>query len=149
MATCLDYSLSYIHLYPKTEQELRTKLYTKKYDERDIAFTMDFLKKKWYVDDVKFTELYVQSEVVKKGKLPALVKAKLLQKWVDKGLIDDTMRGLHEQMQDWVHTRILKEIEKYKKKWLEGVDIIMKISQKWYHLSDIKKAIKSRDEENN
>jgi SOS response regulatory protein OraA/RecX len=46
MASCLDYSLSYIHVYPKTEQELRTKLYTKKYDERDILFTMDFLKKK-------------------------------------------------------------------------------------------------------
>ena len=146
MASCLDYSLSYIHVYPKTEQELRTKLYTKKYDERDIAFTMDFLKKKWYVDDTKFVDLYIQSEIVKKGKLPSLVKAKLLQKGVEKDLINEAMRKFQDEMQDWVNTRILKEIEKLKKKWLEWVDIIMKIAQKGYHISDIKKAIKSRDE---
>ena len=46
MATSLDYSLKYIHLYPKTEQELRTKLYTKKYPEPEIDKTIDFLKSK-------------------------------------------------------------------------------------------------------
>jgi SOS response regulatory protein OraA/RecX len=108
---------------------------------------MDFLKKKWYVDDTKFTLLYIQSEVVRKWKLPALVKSKLLQKWVDKALIDQTMNSLYNEMQEWVHTRIRKEIDKLKKKGIDGYDIIIKISQKGYKISDIKKAIQSKTEE--
>lgn len=146
MASSLDYSLRYIHLYPKTEQELRTKLYTKKYPEPEIDKTIDFLKSKWYIDDVHFTKLYIQSEIVKKGKLPALVKAKLLHKWVDKDIIDEIMWNKEEEMNAWVHERIRKEIEKYKKKWLDGYEIMVKISQKGYRISEIRKAIKGEDE---
>ena len=146
MASSLDYSLRYIHLYPKTEQELRTKLYTKKYPEPEIDKTIDFLKSKWYIDDVQFTKLYIQSEIVKKGKLPALVKAKLLHKWVDKDIIDEIMWSKEEEMNAWVHDRIRKEIEKYKKKWLDWYEIMLKISQKGYRISEIRKAIKWEDE---
>lgn len=66
MASCLDYSLRYIHLYPKTEQELRTKLFTKKYSEQEIDKTIEFLKSKGYIDDIQFTKLYIESELVKK-----------------------------------------------------------------------------------
>lgn len=145
MATSLDYSLRYIHLYPKTEQELRTKLYTKKYPEPEIDKTIDFLKSKWYIDDVQFTKLYIQSEIVKKGKLPALVKSKLLHKWVDKDIIDEIMGSKEEEMNAGVYDRIRKEIEKYKKKWLDWYEIMLKISQKWYRISEIRKAIKGED----
>ncbi len=141
MATCLDYSLKYIHLYPKTEQELRTKLYTKKYPQKDIDYTMDFLKKKWYIDDVQFTKLYINSELVKKWKLPALVRAKLIHKWVSKIIIDQILKEQEEEIQQWVFERIRKEVEKYKKKWLDGYEVVVKIAQKGYRISDIKKAI--------
>ncbi len=141
MATCLDYSLKYIHLYPKTEQELRTKLYTKKYSQKDIDFTMDFLKKKWYIDDLQFTKLYINSELVKKGKLPALVRAKLVHKWVSKIIIDQILKEQEEEIQQWVFERIRKEVEKYKKKWLDGYEVVVKIAQKGYRISDIKKAL--------
>lgn len=141
MATCLDYSLKYIHLYPKTEQELRTKLYTKKYSQKDIDFTMDFLKKKWYIDDLQFTKLYISSELVKKGKLPALVRAKLVHKWVSKIIIDQILKEQEEEIQQWVFERIRKEVEKYKKKWLDGYEVVVKIAQKGYRISDIKKAL--------
>ena len=80
MATCLDYALKYINAYPKTEQELKTKLFTKKYNESDIDFTIDFLKKKGFLDDHQFARLYINSELIKKGKVPELVRQKLLQK---------------------------------------------------------------------
>lgn len=66
MASCLDYSLKYIHLYPKTEQELKIKLQTKKYTEQEIHYALEFLKKKGFIDDRQFTKLYIQSELVKK-----------------------------------------------------------------------------------
>jgi SOS response regulatory protein OraA/RecX len=147
MATCLDYSLGYIHIYPKTEQELRTKLYTKKYTEEEIDRTITFLASKWYINDLQFTQLYIQSEIIKKGKLPALVKAKLIHKWVDKSIINQVMESKEEEMDAGVHNRIRKEIEKYKNKGLEWYEIMVKISAKWYRISDIRKAIKEWDDE--
>ncbi len=141
MARSLDYALKYIHLYPKTEQELRTKLLTKGYGEVEIDHTIAFLKKQQYIDDEQFVKLYIQSEIVKKGKIPALVKKKLISKWADPDLVSTYMAQNIEEMEGGVIQRIRKEIEKYKKRWLEWYDIVVKIAQKWYRISDIKKAI--------
>lgn len=43
--------------------------------------------------------------------------------------------------------RIQKEIEKLKKKGMDGFDIITKIAQKGYKISDIKQALKERGAE--
>lgn len=66
MASCRDYALKYIHRYPKTEEELRVKLLTKRYSEDEIDETMQWLKKMKWVDDEQFARLYFQSESVKK-----------------------------------------------------------------------------------
>lgn len=146
MASCLDYSLRYIHLYPKTEQELRTKLFTKKYTELEIDKTIEFLQSKWYIDDVQFAKLYIQSELVKKGKTQPGVIAKLLHKWVARTIITQEIHNAQHEIEKWILDRIKKEIEKYKKKGLEGYDIMVKIAQKWYSISDIKKAVKDAGE---
>ena len=80
MASCKDYALKYINRYPKTEEELRVKLLTKHYSEEEIDNTISWLKHMKWVDDEQFARLYFQSESVKKGKPPYLVKQKLLQK---------------------------------------------------------------------
>lgn len=142
MATCLDYALKYISAYPKTEHELKTKLFTKKFNESDIDFAIEFLKKKWFLDDKQFARLYINSELIKKGKVPELVKQKLLQKWVDKEIIKEHFVQAENEIQQWIYERIRKEIEKLKKKWLEWYDIMVKISQKGYKITDIKNALK-------
>lgn len=147
MARSLDYALKYIHQYPKTEQELRTKLFTKGYSEDDIDHTIGILKKQGYINDEQFIKLYIQSEIVKKGKIPALVKKKLLFKGADEDMVEACMAQNIEEMETWVIQRIRKEIEKYKKKGLEGYDIMVKISQKGYRVSDIRKAIKESNDE--
>jgi len=145
MATCLDYALKYISIYPKTEKELEVKLHTKKYTQNDISYTMDFLKKKWYIDDLQFARLYIQSELAKKGKLPYLVKQKLLHKWVDRDIINQCMESADTEIKEGVKQRILKEVEKLKKKGLDWYDIVVKISQKGYSIRDIKQALTSKD----
>lgn len=142
MASCLDYALKYIHTYPKTEQELRVKLFTKKYTESEIDHTIQLLKTKWYIDDIQFTRLYIQSEISKKWKIPYLIRNKLLHKWVSKIIINDIMEQYEDDMQQGILDRIRKDIQKYKKKWLDGYEIVTKIAQKGYKISDIRKAIK-------
>lgn len=142
MASCFEYALKYIHTYPKTEQELRTKLLTKKYNPIDIDRTIEVFQQKWYINDVQFTKLYIESELVKKGKTEGWVINKLLHKWVHRTIINNEITLAKDGIQTWIMQRIQKEIEKYKKKWLDGYDIIVKIAQRWYAISDIKKAIK-------
>lgn len=143
MASCQDYALKYINIYPKTEEELRVKLLTKHYDEEDIAKTMTWLKKMGWVDDNQFARLYFQSESVKKWKPPYLVKQKLLQKWVDKAIVEKVYSQLENDIDEGIILRIQKEVEKLKKKWLDGFDIVTKIAQKGYRVGDIKKALKN------
>ncbi len=146
MASCKDYALKYIHRYPKTEQELRVKLLTKHYNEDEIDHTIARLKQMKWVNDEQFTRLYFQSEAVKKWKPPYAIKQKLIQKWVDKQLVEKIYRQLEEDINEGIIIRIQKEIDKLKKKGLDGFDIIAKISQKWYRIGDIKRALKTREE---
>ena len=116
MPSCQDYALKYINVYPKTEQELRVKLLTKRYDEEDIDKTITWLKKMTWVNDEQFTRLYFQSESVKKGKPPYLVKQKLLHKGVDKKIIEKVFGQLETDIDEGIILRIKKEVEKLKKK---------------------------------
>ena len=106
MPSCQDYALHYINRYPKTEQELRVKLLTKHYDEEDIDRTIAWLKKMSRVDDAQFARLYFQSEGVKKWKPSYVVKQKLLQKWVDKALIERTMKQMDAEIKKAVDAAV-------------------------------------------
>jgi len=139
---CYEYALNYIYRYPKTEAELKVKLLQKWYDEYDVDQTIAFLKTKWYIDDKNFTECYISSEVVKKWKPLFLIQKKLYQKWVDKEIINKIVEKLKDDADDWIANRIRKEISVYKKRWVDGFDIIQKLLRKWYRLEDVKKVIK-------
>ncbi len=143
MKSCYDYALEYISRYPKTEQELRIKLYQRGYSSDDVDQTMKKLKEKKYVDDKLFAEMYVRSDIIKKGKPALLLKKKLEMKWVDKKIIHEVFDDNGSDMQEGIEQRIKKEIEQYKKKWIDGFDIIQKLLRKWYKLHDIKHVITS------
>jgi SOS response regulatory protein OraA/RecX len=104
------------------------------------------LKSKKYIDDRQFAELYLNSEVVKKGKPLWLMQQKLLFKWVDKQVLKEVVSELEEWIGDGTITRIIKETDKFAAKELEPVVIIQKLLARWYRLDDIKKALKKRKE---
>ena len=143
MKSCYDYALEYISRYPKTEKDLKIKLYQKWYETDDVARTIEVLKKKKYVDDKMFTEMYVRSDVVKKGKPSLALRKKLEMKWIDRNILDEVFRENESDMQEGIETKIKKDIEQYKWKWVEWFDIIQKLLRKWYKLADIKKVITS------
>lgn len=143
MKSCHDYAVEYISRYPKTEKELRIKLYQKWYDSEDVDRTIEVLKKKKFVDDHLFAEMYVRSDVVKKGKPSLALRKKLEMKGVDVATLNDVFNENQVEMQEGIDTKIRKDIEQYKSKWVEWFDIIQKLLRKWYKLGDIKKVITS------
>ena len=139
--SCLDYALHYISRFPKTEKELKIQLMTKWYVSLDIEKAMAFLKEKRFVDDTLFTEAYLRSECVRKGKPLIAVTQKLREKWVNKDMIREIAKSMEHEMNEWIAEKIKKDIAVCKKRGEEGFDIIQRLMKKWYRLDDIKKVI--------
>lgn len=144
---CGQYALSYINRYPKSEKELKAKLLQKWYSLRDTENTIDALKEQNFVNDERFTESYINSEICKKGKPPISIFQKLYQKWIDKQLIKEKFAKMDNEIQQWVKEKILREIQKYQQKAEQKgeeanpMDIIQKISRKGYKIDDVIKAV--------
>ena len=91
-----------------------------------------------------FAESYVRSEVVNKGKPPFLLRKKLEQRGIDRRILDEVFKTYEGDMQEGIEWRIKKEIEQYKKKWIDGFDIIQKLLRKGYKLDDVKRVIEKK-----
>ena len=146
--SAFDYAIWYISRYPKTEQEIRIILYKKWYNSEDIQHCMNTLKKNDFINDEKFTESFLYSEVEKKWRPLFIIKQKLIQRWIDKWLLAKKISENQEELTSWMRKAIKKEIETYKKKWVDGFDIIQKLMRRWYQLADIKAVVKGWVENN-
>lgn len=142
---CCQYAIKYISSYPKSEKELSIKLYQKWYNQDQVKNTMKYLKNKWFSDDRIFVEMYVKSQLMNKWKPMIYVYNKLLKKWVDKKIINEVVNENTDDIMSGIYEKIKKEIESYKKKWVDGFDIMQKLIRKWYKLDDIKYVIENRN----
>jgi len=140
--TAVDYAISYLSRYPKTEEEMRIILYKKWYNSDDIHRCMDVLKRNDFINDEKFADSFLYSEVAKKWRPLFIIKQKLIQRWIDKWLLIKKISEQQDNLVDWMRKTIKKEIEIYKKKWVDWFDIIQKLMRRWYQLADIKAVIK-------
>ena len=145
--SCYEYAIGVIWKYPKTEKELRIKMYQQGYDSETVSRTLHKLKEDNFVNDELFAESYINSEVIKKWKPLLVISQKLELRGIDKSIINKLSHELSEDIQDWVLRWIEKEINQYKKKWVDGFDIIQKLMRKGYRLWDIKKVIKGNAED--
>lgn len=144
MASCMEYAMNYLSRYPKTEQEMKLLLYKKGYDSESIQKTMNVLKQNNFVNDEKYAESYFYSEVIKKGKPVFVIKQKLLQRWIDKEILNKLIEESKDDISQGIASGIEREISAYKKKWVEGFDIIQKLMRKGYRLQDIKDVLQTR-----
>lgn len=141
----MEYAISYLSRYPKTEQEIRIILYRKGYDTETIISTITSLKKNNFINDEKYIESYFYSEVEKNGRPVYVAKQKLLQRGAPKHLIDEYVAQHEVEISEGVYLGIQNQIASYKKKGVEGFDIIQKLMKKGYRLQDIKKTLEKRD----
>ena len=141
---CFDYALKYIYRFPKTEKELRIQLYMKWYPTSDVDQTIAELKKKKYVNDEMFAESYIRSEVVNKGKPAIGIIQKLQQKGVPQEIVREVLKKYEVEMWEGTLAKIKKEIQAYKRRDIDGFDIIQKLLRKWYKLWDVKSVIENK-----
>lgn len=145
--SCYEYAMDVLSKYPKTEEELRIKMYQHGYDSQMVMKTLEKLKVENFLNDKMFAESYLNSEVMRKGKPLFLVQQKLTMKGIDPKIIAELSNQFAEDIQEGIENRIQKEINQYKKKGVDGFEIIQKLMRKGYRLADIKKVVKARAEE--
>jgi regulatory protein len=144
--SCYEYAIWVIGKYPKTEKELRIKMYQQWYDSEIVTRTLEKLKQDNFVNDELFAESYINSEVIRKGRPLLVITQKLEMRGIDKSIISKVVHDAWDEIDNWVLQWIEKEIKQYKKKWVDGFDIIQKLMRKWYRLGDIKRVIKGKEE---
>lgn len=147
MKSCYEYAMDVLSKYPKTEKELRIKMYQHGYDSQMVIKTLEKLKVENFLNDKMFAESYLNSEVMRKGKPLFLIQQKLTMKGIDPKIIAELSNQFAEDIQEGIENRIQKEINQYKKKGVDGFEIIQKLMRKGYRLVDIKKVVKARAEE--
>ena len=142
----IEYALRYIYRYQKTERELIIQLRKKRYTETEVEKAIAYLKDRWYVNDRKFTKEYIEYHLISRWKPIIYVKNKLYEKWIDFRLTKQIIEEKFDEINHWIQLQITKEIENYKNKWLNPLDIIQKITRKWYTMSQVKYVINNKEE---
>jgi len=140
--SAIDYAIWYLSRYPKSEEEIRIILFTKWYNSEDVAHCLEVLKKNDFINDEKYVDSYLYSEVIKKWRPLFIIKQKLAQRWINKWLIMKKISEQQEELTSGMRSAIKKELDTYKKKWVDGFDSIQKLMRRWYQLADIKAVIK-------
>ena len=146
--SCYEYAIWVIGKYPKTEKELRIKMYQQGYDSETVMRTLEKLKKDNFVNDELFAESYINSEVIRKWRPLIVISQKLEVRGIEKDIISKVIHEAWEEIESWILQWIEREINQYKKKGVDWFDIIQKLMRRWYQLADIKAVIKEWAENN-
>ena len=98
MKSCYEYAMDVLSKYPKTEKELRIKMYQHGYDSQMVMKTLEKLKVENFLNDKMFAESYLNSEVMRKGKPLFLVQQKLTMKGIDPKIIAELSNQFAEDI---------------------------------------------------
>ena len=92
--SCYEYAIWVIGKYPKTEKELRIKMYQQGYDSETVMRTLEKLKKDNFVNDELFAESYINSEVIRKWRPLIVISQKLEVRGIEKDIVYEILKKL-------------------------------------------------------
>ncbi len=86
---CFKVALRYLSYRPRSETEIRHRLYRRGFDIETVEKTITRLKNKKLIDDVAFARFWVENRLLFKPKSRQLLSLELKQKGIAKGIIDE------------------------------------------------------------
>lgn len=102
-----NYALKCIERTYKTEKELTDKLIEKEYKEDIIQRVMKFMKEYNFLDDEKYTQMYINEKINSAGKTK--IKYALLKKGISEELILDKLSATSEEEEEAVALKLLNK----------------------------------------
>ncbi len=104
-------TLHLLEQMPRTEQQLRMKLKQNLYTEDIIEVAIAYVKSFGYIDDRNYVSLYVQDKLHIKSRKE--LYALLLQKGIDKAIIQEVFEEIYENQDEVEIIRTLMRKKKY------------------------------------
>lgn len=93
-------ALRFLARRPRTVKEIRDKLRTKEFSDREITLTIDSLKNAGLLNDAEFARMYVRDALSVKGVGKMLLRRKLLLLGVDKETTDKTLSAAFKDVDE-------------------------------------------------
>lgn len=92
---CKNYALKIIDKTSKTAKQIKLKLIQKGFNEESVLRTINFLYEYKFIDDEKYTELYINQNIKRWGKNK--IKYSLVSKGIDEEIITEYLRKLDNE----------------------------------------------------
>jgi len=93
----LAYSRRLISIRPRSEKELRDRLFQKRFKREIILKVISCLKKENEINDLYFAKLWIESRIINNPRSSRLLKKELMQKGVSSSIIDTILSEITEK----------------------------------------------------
>jgi regulatory protein len=114
-----DRALNFLSYRDRSEKEIRTKLKDVGYDENIIDWVIGELKRLKFLDDERFAQSYVQTQMITRPVGEYFLKRELKQKGVDEELIEQTVEKAYEEKDQF---SVALELAQQRKKRYKNID---------------------------
>lgn len=84
-------ALYFLSFKPRTEKEVKDYLYNHDIEGKMIPQILSDLKKDKWIDDYRYAEAYINQNLDNDDKGPYVLRQKLIQKGISKGIIEETL----------------------------------------------------------
>lgn len=108
--TCIAYGLKLLSYKARNEYEIKDKMTKKGFNEEAITKAIEYLNEQKYINDEAYTRSYVRDKANIKKLGYVRIKNELIQKRIDKEIIEDTLSELIDM--DDEYERALELAEK-------------------------------------
>ena len=132
-----DKFMKYVVFKKRTENEVRNKCKTLKYDEENIDEIIEYFKENDYINDEKYVERYIQNVMRLKNSSINEIKIDLLRRGIDDSLIE---KNITEELEEYEEKSAIILANK-KIKTMELEKLKRYLLNKGFSYSNVSKAI--------
>lgn len=131
-------TLEWIFRRPRSSKELSEYLFKKRVNDEEKKYITEKLSK--YVDDTEFARFWIDGRRGSKNKSAKIIRLELMQKGVDREIVDDLLQQHETKDQDV----LLKVIEKKRRqtKYQDEQKLKQYLVRQGFNYSDIDEALK-------
>ena len=146
---CRSKGLSYLGLRARSVEEMRKYLKKKKFSDRDIDDTVEYLKGKGYLNDYEFAKLYTKDRMKSGKRGKDLIVRDLYRKGLGRKEIDKAIKecGADIADEEAVFQLAQKKYESVKNKENPALKVSNYLRQRGFDYDTIKKILKRLGEE--
>lgn len=139
------YALRLLKIRMRSENELRKKLLSKKFDKESVEKIIEKLKNLGMVDDKKFVEIYIDSQIKKIKNIKLIIRELENEFMIDKNILNDI--NIDEFKEKLFEYAIQKIKKKYKTFDLQKIQNFL--LSKGFEYSEIEKIVENLKNEKN